>query len=153
MGDGGGCHPRDNIAMSWLARELPLSHDIFENMMIARDNQTEWLADLMCAHDLPKAIVGYSFKTGTDLTVGSPALLLKAILEERGIHPFLYDPHVEGAQRDLSKLAPHVFLIGAKHQEFTSVTFPKGSVVIDPWRYLAPQDGMTLIPIGIGRQA
>jgi UDPglucose 6-dehydrogenase len=153
MGDGGGCHPRDNIAMSWLARELPLSHDIFENMMIARDNQTEWLADLMCAHDLPKAIVGYSFKTGTDLTVGSPALLLKAILEERGIHPFLYDPHVEGAQRDLSKLAPHVFLIGAKHQEFTSVTFPKGSVVIDPWRYLAPQDGMTLIPVGIGRQA
>ena len=138
MGDGGGCHPRDNIAMSWLARELPLSHDIFENMMIARDNQTEWLADLMCAHDLPKAIVGYSFKTGTDLTVGSPALLLKAILEERGIHPFLYDPHVEGAQLDLSKLAPHVFLIGAKHPEFTSVTFPKGSVVIDPWRYLGP---------------
>ena len=85
MGDGGGCHPRDNIAMSWLAQQLPLSHDIFEDVMIARDNQTEWLADLMCAHDLPKAIVGYTFKAGTDLTVGSPALLLKAILQERGI--------------------------------------------------------------------
>ena len=73
--------------------------------MIARDDQTEWLADLMCVHDLPKAIVGYSFKQGTDLTVGSPALLLKAIFEERGFRPFLYDPHVEGAQFDLSKLA------------------------------------------------
>ncbi len=152
MGDGGGCHPRDNIAMSWLARELPLSHDIFENVMMARDNQTTWLADLMCAHDLPKAIIGYSFKTGTNLTVGSPALLLKGILEERGFRPFLYDPHVEGEQRDLSTLAPHVFLIGTKHQEFTLLTFPKGSVIIDPWRYLAPQEGVTLIPVGIGEQ-
>jgi UDPglucose 6-dehydrogenase len=153
MGDGGGCHPRDNIAMSWLARELPLCHDIFENLMMARYNQTEWLVDLMCTYDLPKAIVGYSFKTATDHTVGSPGLLLKSILEERGFRPFLYDPYVEGAQRDLSKLAPHVFLIGAKHPEFTSLTFAKGSVVIDPWRYLARQDGVPLIPVGIGQQA
>src|SRR5262249_6729878 len=30
MGDGGGCHPRDNIALSWLSRELGLSYDWFE---------------------------------------------------------------------------------------------------------------------------
>lgn len=29
MGDGGGCHPRDNIALSWLARQLDLSYDFF----------------------------------------------------------------------------------------------------------------------------
>jgi UDPglucose 6-dehydrogenase len=151
MGDGGGCHPRDNIAMSWLAKGLPLSHDIFEDLLMARDHQTDWLVDLMCAHDLPKAIIGYSFKAGTNLTVGSPALLLKAMLEERGFHPFLYDPLVEGAERDLSNLAPHVFLIGARHHEFTSLTFPPGSVVIDPWRYLASQDGVTFISVGIGQ--
>src|SRR4029078_7425537 len=67
MGDGGACHPRDNIAMSRLARELPLSHDIFKNMMEARFKQTEWLVDLMCVHDLPKAIIGYSFKAGSDI--------------------------------------------------------------------------------------
>ena len=33
MGDGGGCHPRDNIALSWLARELDLSYDWFESVM------------------------------------------------------------------------------------------------------------------------
>jgi UDPglucose 6-dehydrogenase len=151
MGDGGGCHPRDNIAMSWLARELPLSHDIFENLMVARESQTEWLADLMCSYDLPKSIIGYSFKAETNLTVGSAAILLKAILEERGIRPFLYDPHVEGAQRDLARLKPHVFLIGAKHPEFTTLKFPKGSVVIDPWRYLPAQpEGVTLVPVGVG---
>jgi UDPglucose 6-dehydrogenase len=150
MGDGGGCHPRDNIAMSWLARELPLSHDVFETVMMARDRQTEWLADLMCTHDLPKAIVGYSFKAGTNLAVGSPALLLAAILEERGLRPFLYDPLVEGMERDISNLAPHVFLIGAKHSAFERLTFPKSSVVIDPWRYLVPQDGVTFVRVGIG---
>jgi UDPglucose 6-dehydrogenase len=150
MGDGGACHPRDNIAMSCLARELPLSHDIFENMMEARFKQTEWLVDLMCVHDLPKAIIGYSFKSGSDITIGSPALLLRSILEERGFRPFLYDPYVERAQRDLSNLPPHVFVIGAKHEDFKSLQFPKGSVVIDPWRYLAPQDGILVVPVGVG---
>jgi UDPglucose 6-dehydrogenase len=152
MGDGGGCHPRDNIAMSWLARELKLSQDIFDSLMEARFKQTEWLADLMIAHDLPKAIFGYSFKAESNLTVGSPALLLKSVLEERGFRPLLYDPYIDGVQNDFSNLPPHVFLIGAKHQQFQSLIFPKGSVVIDPWRYLPQQDGVSLIPIGIGLQ-
>jgi len=150
MGDGGACHPRDNIAMSWLARRLALSHDIFDDLMTARESQIEWLADLMCDHDLPKAIVGYGYKSGTGRTDGSPALLLKSVLEERGFQPFMYDPHVDGTERDLSMLPPHVILIGAKHPEFTSLTFAKGSVVIDPWRYLSAQDGVTLIPVGVG---
>ena len=45
MGDGGACHPRDNIALSWLSRKLNLSFDWFENIMLAREKQTEWLAD------------------------------------------------------------------------------------------------------------
>ena len=64
MGDGGGYHPRDNIALSWLARELHLSHDFFDSLMQARERQTEWLADLMeeYGQDLPKVILGRSFK-------------------------------------------------------------------------------------------
>jgi UDPglucose 6-dehydrogenase len=37
MGDGGGCHPRDNIALSWLARELNVSYDFFGCLMTARE--------------------------------------------------------------------------------------------------------------------
>lgn len=149
MGDGGGCHPRDNIAMSWLARNLDLSHDWFESLMVARERQTEWLADLMCAYDLPKAILGYAYKPGTNITLGSPALLLKAILAERGHEARMIDPHVDPSSAGLADLYPHVFLIGARHPAFPGMHFPEGSVVIDPWRYLdLSQPDVFYIPVG-----
>lgn len=83
MGDGGGCHPRDNIALSWLARELDLSHDIFEDIMLAREDQTEWLAELAMQTGQPIELLGKSYKPGTNLTTGSPARLLASLLEER----------------------------------------------------------------------
>ena len=83
MGDGGGCHPRDNIALSWLARELDLSHDIFEDIMLAREDQTEWLAKLAMETGEPIELMGKSYKPGTNLTIGSPARLLASLLEER----------------------------------------------------------------------
>ena len=46
MGDGGGCHPRDNIALSWLSQKVDLSYDWYENLMISREKHTEWLAEL-----------------------------------------------------------------------------------------------------------
>lgn len=153
MGDGGGCHPRDNIALSWLSRKLDLSYDWFHNVMIAREEQTEWLADLMCSYELPKAILGYSFKAETNITVGSPALLLKNILEERKHSVWLHDPKVEEKTVNISTMEPHVFLIGTKHEALTQYTFPKGSVVLDPWRYIPPQDGVTVVPLGVGKSS
>ena len=41
MGDGGGCHPRDNIAMSYLSDKLNLSHNWFEHIMQQREKQKE----------------------------------------------------------------------------------------------------------------
>ncbi len=149
MGDGGGCHPRDNIAMSWLARELNLSYDWFENLMIARERQTEWLASLMEAHPLPKAILGYSFKPESNITQGSPALLLRHLLEARGHQVLMYDPLVDPHVLDVSALEPMVFLIGAKHRAFEDLRFPGGSVVIDPWRYLHnTQPDVRLVSVG-----
>ena len=92
MGDGGGCHPRDNIALSWLSRELNLSHDWFDNIMKQREKQTDWLCDLIeetsfkykgSADGYPILILGKSFKPETNITTGSPSILLKNILEER----------------------------------------------------------------------
>lgn len=148
MGDGGGCHPRDNIALSWLARKLDLSYDWFDSVMVARERQTEWLADLMCSYDLPKGLIGYAFKAKTNICVGSPALLLAQILEERGHHVFRHDPVVEGATKNLSDLPPHVFLVGTNHPQFAKLTLPKGSVVIDPWRFVSVSEGVCLVPVG-----
>lgn len=145
MGDGGGCHPRDNIALSWLARELDLSFDWFEAVMMAREKQTEWLAKLMMDYDLPKVILGKAFKPETNIVVGSPSILLKNILEEWGYEVTMWDPYVD---LETPQFEPSVFLIGTKHQEFAKFQFPKGSVVIDPWRYIPDQDGITIIRVG-----
>jgi UDPglucose 6-dehydrogenase len=146
MGDGGGCHPRDNIAMSWLAKKLDLSYDFFESLMIGREQQTEWLADLIQDHEGPVTILGKAFKEETNLTVGSPSILLKNILEERGIEVSMYDPHVDSHELDLSTSG--VFFIGTKHSEFNNYKFSKGSIVLDPWRYISDQEGVEVIRIG-----
>jgi UDPglucose 6-dehydrogenase len=148
MGDGGGCHPRDNIALSWLARKYDLSNDLFEMIMLARERQAEWLADLMCEHNLPqgkpwKMILGPQFKTGTDIMTGSAAVLVANILRERGerVKEFIEPPR-EWADE------PMVVLIGAREERYKDVRFPKGSVVIDPWRLIPKQDGVTVIGVG-----
>ena len=147
MGDGGGCHPRDNIALSWLAKKLDLSFDLFESIMVARENQARWLVGLMSESRLPKAILGRSFKPESTLTLGSPSLLCHNLLVEQGHDVITYDPYIDAVQ---PKFEPSVFLIGTKHPEFKTFSFPKGSVVIDPWRYVEPQDGVTVVGVGIG---
>ncbi|NQZ56119.1 MAG: nucleotide sugar dehydrogenase [Lentisphaeraceae bacterium] len=155
MGDGGGCHPRDNIAMSWLAQELDLSCDFFEDLMVAREKQTEWLADLICRekeqYDLPIVILGKAFKEQTNLTVGSPSILLRNILLERQIEPAMYDPHLDELKNNFLK---SIFFIGTKHREFHDFDFPPGSIIIDPWRYLeetaSQLEGIRYIAVGKG---
>jgi UDPglucose 6-dehydrogenase len=158
MGDGGGCHPRDNIALSWLARELDLSYDWFENVMLAREEQTEWLADLVAQHHARRGfthkrvgIYGRAFKEGTNLTVGSPATLLANMLEERGFEVTLYDPYIDTDGSPFTE--PAVYLVATKHPEFAHplFEFPEGSTVLDPWRFVPEHEGVEVIPLGIGR--
>lgn len=149
MGDGGGCHPRDNIAMSWLARELDLSHDFFEDLMLAREHQTDWLADLIeqnQMYDSPIYILGKSFKPETNIQTGSPSILLKNILDEKGIDCEMYDPHVDNINDyDFKK---GVYFIGTMHSVFNEFNFPVDSIVIDPFRYIDDIDGVDIIRIG-----
>lgn len=157
MGDGGGCHPRDMIALSWLAEHLDLSYDLFGSMMLARENQTAWLAELCvnAATELSKKIVilGKAYKKGTNLVVGSPAVLLKNILdeyrEEFGLEIEQWDPHVDGVEvRIFDK--PTVFIIGTNHDEFydDNMVYPKGSTIIDPWGRFKDRDGVKVIRVG-----
>jgi len=154
MGDGGGCHPRDNIAMSWLANELNLSHNFFDDLMRAREHQTEWLADLIeaehkLAPELPVILMGRSFKPETKLTVGSPAVLLENILKERGITAESYDPFLR--EPDTVWFTPKaLYFISTKHLAFKHLTFPEGSVVLDPHRYITKKQPESVKIIYIG---
>jgi len=44
MGDAGACHPRDNIALRWLAEEYNIGYDLFDTVMHAREVQAKNLA-------------------------------------------------------------------------------------------------------------
>ena len=151
MGDGGGCHPRDNIALSHLSRKLDLSFDWFENIMLQRERQTEWLADLIeeHAHGRSVNILGKSFKPETSITAGSPSLLLANILEERGHTVHQWDPHID-APDDLLTGRPQCYFIGTKHAQFAGFPFEPGSVVLDPWRFVRTREGVEVIGIGGG---
>lgn len=147
MGDGGGCHPRDNIAMSWLAGKLDLSHNMFDDMMMAREHQTEWLVELLMSHDLPKVILGKSFKPETNIVTGSPAILCANMLSERNVPFTIWDPHVDKTEFKVE--IPSVILIGTKHQCFTTMDFPFGSIIIDPHRYIPKRAGIHVVHLGI----
>jgi UDPglucose 6-dehydrogenase len=147
MGDGGGCHPRDNIAMSWLAKELNISHNFFEDIMEAREDQTDFLVDLILEHDGPYYILGKTFKEETNLTIGSPAILLKNILEERGIKVIDYDPFVDDVDINFEK---GTYFVATRHNYFKNFKFPKESTVIDVWRFLnfKEEDKINHIKVG-----
>ena len=135
MGDGGGCHPRDNIALSYLAQKLNLSYDIYEVLMKCRDKQTKWLAqiaeDISIAKDLPLVILGKAFKRDSPLTTGSAAMLLTHYLTIPFTH---YDPLIDKGEPPIKEKA--VYFIATNHTVFKTYEFPQGSEVIDVWRYL-----------------
>jgi UDP-glucose 6-dehydrogenase len=103
------------------------------------------------------AILGKSFKPETNLTLGSPSLLLKTILEEYGITIKIWDPYVDGNIEKTAKEygwndRAQLFFIGTKHEAFHHFYFHKDSVIIDPFRYLNLKDDVKYIPIGICNQ-
>ena len=121
--DGGPCHPRDNIALSWLAHELELGYDLFHDIMDAREQQAALVADALCQHDLPIIIMGRSFKPNTDLDDGSSALLVAHYCVELHHRTVTYD-----AVSD----QPAVYLLA--HDRDYDATWAPGSVIIDMYR-------------------
>ena len=151
MGDGGGCHPRDQIAMSWLASEAGMSFDIFEFIARARDEQTSRQAnqiiELSNEHKLPILILGKSYKENSPLTIGSPALLLQYYLNQFQTPFSAWDPWVDG--EEFTQNVPVVAFIASKHEAFRNISLPAGSVVIDPWGfYQKPNDKIMVITPG-----
>lgn len=139
MGDGGGCHPRDNIALSWLSKKLDVSYDFFDSIMTCRENQTEYIANLIVKYynkykDYDIYLFGKAFKSNTGISTGSPAILLSNILKEKGIKFVHYDPYVDDKKPPLKNKA--IYCLSTKHSCFQDYVFPNGSVVIDPFRYI-----------------
>jgi len=120
MGDGGACHPRDNIALRWLAQDLGLGYDLFEGIMTARERQAENMALAILEHGKNVYFTSDSYKTGTNLVDGSYSLLVQYYVVEHGgqiVHGF--DNPVE---------------VIVRVHESDKITTDNKTVIFDPWR-------------------
>ena len=96
MGDGGACHPRDNIALRWLAQELELGYDLFGSVMTARESQAENMALEILKHGKNVFFSSNSYKPGTELVDGSYSLLVQHYIKKhRGLIASQQDDSVE----------------------------------------------------------
>lgn len=149
MADGGPCHGRDQMAMSYVARRVGLRFNIFDTINHGRDEQTRWLAELILAHrrGRPVVLLGMAFKPGTNQTQGSPAMLLANILRQAGVFPALHDPAIR-PDADLPA-GPALYFISTRWNAYRDWAFRAGDTVIDPWRMLTGvPPGVELIRIG-----
>jgi UDPglucose 6-dehydrogenase len=158
MGDGGGCHPRDVIALSWLSRKHMLPYDRFEQMAANRDLHTRWLAqiavELADEARLPIIVFGRAYKAESNITVGSPARLLTYYLAQMpirrgGLHRDAtvktWDPFVDDGG---APAGPAVYVIATAHDEFADYPYPVGSVVLDPWGMTQDRAGVRVVRPG-----
>ena len=74
MGDGGPCHPRDNIALRYMAEKLELGYDLFDAIMISREVQAKNLATKLLSFKRPVCILGKAYKPAVPYIDGSYSL-------------------------------------------------------------------------------
>lgn len=132
LGDGGACHPRDNIALRYLADRLDLGYDLFDAIMRAREVQAERMAKKCLHYGKNVTILGKAYKPGgVPYTQGSPSLLVGHYIEKLGGSVNYYDPNT--GDLDIKKEWTEVYLIGYWDQWINNLV-PAGSLIIDPWR-------------------
>jgi UDPglucose 6-dehydrogenase len=146
MGDGGACHPRDNIALRHMASELDLGYDLFDAIMNARQiqarNLAARLADIANEKNLQIYIHGKAYKPGVEYLDGSYSLLVGHYCEEFGFAPVYIDPLTND---NIEPQDPGVFMLAhspsttyrythSRHDDHLYCEIPSGSVIVDPWR-------------------
>lgn len=161
MGDAGACHPRDNIALRYLAERLDLGYDLFHAIMHSRDQQAKNMAlklvSLAKEHNLPVVIHGRAYKPYVEYTIGSYSELVGHFVEEAGIALTYADPLT--GDTDVAD-APAVILMAHNARityEGTGVDGSLqgwyfepavGSIIVDPWRTVSDMPGITVIHYG-----
>ncbi len=155
MGDGGACHPRDNIALRYMANELDLGYDLFDAIMNAREVQAKNIAkrlvELRDETGLPIYIHGKAYKPGVPYIDGSYSLLIGHYVEEMDEAVIYIDPLVEPPSTPTSVkgvvLLAHSASTTYKYMQeegddtdklYCDIEF--GSIVVDPWRKFTTSD-------------
>ena len=162
MGDGGACHPRDNIALRYLAEQLDLGYDLFDAIISAREIQAKNLAKELVKHAeqnrMSIFIHGKAYKPGVEYCDGSYSLLIGHYCNELGHTPTYIDPltgdDIKGCYGVV--LLAHNRKVtyeyrGFNEQQLLYCTIEQGSIVVDPWRTFKSED-VTVIHYGNTRE-
>jgi UDPglucose 6-dehydrogenase len=164
MGDAGPCHPRDNIALRYLAETLDLGYDMFDTIMKAREIQAKNMARYICDNreGLPVYIHGKAYKPGVAYLEGSYSLLVGYYLNEMGVVPKYIDPLTEARNPAVVKgcvLLAHNKKVtygyaGVNDAQELYCELEPYSIVIDPWRtYTTPNTHIKVIHYGNTRNS
>ena len=175
LGYGGPCFPRDNVALTYLARTLGAPAELAAATDALNKDQIPHLMDVVRSKLVPGgtvAVLGLSYKPDTDVVAESQGLMLAKALLEEGISVVAYDPAalensrtaLSGATfaRDASEAvsAADVVVVTTPWREFKTLGASPGlserssrKVVVDCWRILDRHslgDSVEYVALGIG---
>ena len=169
MGDAGACHPRDNIALRWLAEEYDIGYDLFDTIMHAREVQAKnlalFLVDIAEKKNLPIVIHGKAYKPDVPYCIGSYSTLIGHYIKEAGRTVKYLDPLADDNSDVIASVKGPVVLLMAHNRQITygytgdvrDDTFytpiEAGSIIVDPWRKMANMTGYKIIHYGNTRQS
>jgi UDPglucose 6-dehydrogenase len=152
MGDAGACHPRDNIALRWLAEEYNIGYDLFDTVMHARELQAKNLALYLVEQakllNYPIVIHGKAYKPDVEYCIGSYSTLVGYYVKEAGHKVVYVDPLADDPTDVVAAIdTPAVFLWAHNRKityEYTGdqvdtqpyCDIKPGSIIVDPWRKL-----------------
>jgi len=164
MGDAGACHPRDNIALRWLAKEYDIGYDLFDTVMHAREIQARNLAQFLISHARQHAlgivIHGKAYKPDVPYCIGSYSTLVGHYVKEAGFEVRYLDPLADDPTDVVTDLTGPAVILWAHDRKITYeytgdqpetepyCVIPRGSVIVDPWRKLSDIAGLTVVHYG-----
>jgi UDPglucose 6-dehydrogenase len=164
MGDAGACHPRDNIALRWLAEHYEVGYDLFDTIMHAREVQAKnlglFLVEQSRATGLPVVIHGKAYKPDVEYCIGSYSTLVGHYIKEAGLPVVYIDPLADNKDEVVDSIdGPAIFLWAHNRKityEYTGeqadtqayCDIKPGSVIVDPWRKLQPTGNVQVIHYG-----
>ena len=173
MGDAGACHPRDNIALRWLAESYDLGYDMFSTIMGAREIQAKNMALFLVEQAKQTgfkkvAIHGKAYKPNVEYCIGSYSTLVGHYVKQAGIPVVYLDPIADNKDDVVEKLDEPVVMLMAHNREITYgyvtefsnddltdgfyAEIPRGSTIVDPWRSLNNIEGINVVHYGNTRE-
>jgi UDPglucose 6-dehydrogenase len=164
MGDAGACHPRDNIALRWLAEHYEVGYDLFDTIMHAREIQAKnlglFLVEQAKASGLPIVIHGKAYKPDVEYCIGSYSTLVGHYIKEAGLPVVYVDPLADNKDDVVSAVDGAAVYLWAHNRKITYeytgeqldtkpyCNIAPGSIIVDPWRKLTSSDSVKVIHYG-----